>query len=295
MVKNANSGIIRKAWGGLVSFSRLVKIEHSVFALPFAYSGMVMAAGGWPGWRVFLLVTVAMVAVRSFAMAVNRLADLPFDRENPRTQGRPLVTGEVSVASARRIAVLTALVFVLASAGLNTLVLALSPVALILAGGYSYTKRLTFLCHYWLGAVLGLSPLAGWLAVVPAFHLAPVLLGLGVTFWVAGFDILYATQDVDFDRAHGLRAVPARFGIPAALAIAAFSHANTAIFFLLAGWAANAGWPYYLVAAAIGAVLAYEHTLVKPDDLRRVNTAFFTVNGVVAVMIFVGVLLDLWL
>ncbi len=288
-------GFATAAWQGFVSFARLVKIEHSVFALPFAYCGMVMAAGGWPGWRVFILVTVAMVAMRSFAMIVNRLADLPFDRRNPRTQERPLVTGAVSVRSARRMALATALVFVLAAAGLNTLVLSLTPVALILAGGYSYAKRFTFLCHYWLGAVLGLAPVAGWLAVVPAFHMAPVLLGLGVTFWVAGFDILYATQDVDFDRQAGLRAIPARFGIPTALAIAAFSHANTAVFFLLAGWAGNAGWPYYLVAGIIGAVLAYEHTLVRPDDLRRVNTAFFTVNGVVAIMIFAGVLLDLWL
>lgn len=280
---------------GLTSFARLVKIEHSVFALPFAYAGMVMAARGWPGWRIFLLVTVAMVAVRSFAMAVNRLVDLPLDRQNPRTQNRPLVTGEISVASARVMTLVAAVIFVLACAGLNTLVSALSPVALILAGGYSFTKRFTFLCHYWLGAVLGLAPVAGWLAVTASFDLAPVLLGLGVTFWVAGFDILYATQDQAFDRAHGLHAIPARMGLPSALALAAFSHANTAIFFLLAGWAAGAGWPYYLVAAAIGAVLAYEHTLVRPDDLSRVNTAFFTVNGVVAVMIFAGVLLDLWL
>lgn len=286
---------IKGVWHHLVAFSRLVKIEHSIFALPFAYCGMVMAAGGWPGWRVFLLITVAMVAVRSFAMVVNRLADLPYDRRNPRTQGRPLVTGEVSVSSARYMALVTGAVFVLACAGLNMLALSLSPVALILAGGYSYTKRFTFLCHYWLGTVLGLAPVAGWLAVTASFHIAPVLLGLGVTFWVAGFDILYATQDVEFDRKVGLHAIPARFGIPAALSIAAFSHANTAIFFLLAGWAWGAGWPYYLVAALIGAILAYEHTLVRPDDLRRVNTAFFTVNGVVAIMIFAGVLLDLWM
>ena len=276
-------------------FARMVKIEHSVFALPFAYVGCLWAANGWPGWRVFLLVTVAMVAVRSFAMAVNRLADLPFDRANPRTANRPLVTGEISPRAVKCIILATALVFVAAAAGLNVTVLALSPVALIVAGGYSYAKRFTWLCHFWLGATLGLAPLGGWLAVTGSLTPAPVLLALGVTFWVAGFDILYALQDADFDRDVGLYSIPAVFGTETALALSGFCHASTAIHFVMAGWVAGMGWAYGLTAVGIAVVLAYEHVVVKPRDLSKLGLAFFTLNGLIALALLAGVLADQWL
>ena len=280
-------------WRKTVLLARMVKIEHSIFALPFAYLGMVWAAGGWPGWKIFLALTLAMVAVRSFAMAVNRLVDLPIDSRNPRTLARPLVTGEIGVFETRVFIIASALVFVGACALLNPLCLALSPLALVWSGLYSFTKRFTRLCHFFLGSVLGLAPLAGWLAVSPAMELAPVLLGLGVIFWVGGFDILYACQDVDFDRQEKLHSLPAVSGVPAALALSTFSHAVTAVFFLLAGWAAGAGLIYAATCVAVAAILQFEHRLISTEDMSRVNLAFFTMNGFVAVFLFAGAVLDM--
>ncbi len=279
-------------WRKTVLLARMVKIEHSIFALPFAYLGMIWAAGGWPGWKIFLTLTLAMVAVRSFAMAVNRLADLPIDSRNPRTLTRPLVTGEVGVLETRVFIAASAFVFIAACALLNPLCLALSPLALLWSALYSFTKRFTRLCHFFLGSVLGLAPLAGWLAVSPVVEPAPVLLGLGVTFWVGGFDILYACQDVDFDRAENLHSLPAANGVPTALALSTFSHAVTALFFLLAGWAAGAGLIYAGVCLVVAAILQFEHRLISPDDMSRVNLAFFTMNGFVAVFLFAGAVLD---
>ncbi len=283
---------MRSIWTTTVLLARMVKIEHSIFALPFAYLGMLWAAGGWPEGRVFGFLTLAMVAVRSFAMAMNRLLDLRFDAENPRTRTRPLVTGEVSVRQTVVFVAVCAAVFVGACWGLNPLCLALSPVALLWSALYSLTKRFTFLCHFFLGSVLGLAPLAGWLAVTPHVAIAPVLLALGVMLWVGGFDILYACQDEDFDRRHGLHSLPARMGVPTALALSTFSHAVTGIFFLLAGWAAGAGVIYAGFCAGVVAILLYEHRLISATDLSRVNLAFFTLNGFVAVLLFAGAVLD---
>ncbi len=273
--------------------ARMVKIEHSVFALPFAYIGAFVAAGGWPGWRVFIFLTVAMVAIRSFAMSMNRILDLPIDRLNPRTADRPLVTGEITLPQAWVFSATTAGVFILACAGMNLTALALSPAALLWSGFYSLTKHWTWLCHFVLGSVLGLAPVAGWIGYQPELSLVYLLYFFGVLFWVAGFDILYSCQDVEFDRDQGLHSVPVRFGVPTALTLSAFSHVNSAVFFLLAGMAAGLGWLYFLFWGVVAAVLAWEHTLVKPDDLSRVNLAFFTLNGFIAIFLFLGVLLDL--
>lgn len=277
----------------LITFARMVKIEHSIFALPFAYIGAFLAADGWPGWRVFIFLTTAMVAVRSFAMAANRLADLDIDRQNPRTQGRELVTGAISLGRARLFTALAGLIFVLACAGLNWWCFALSPLALFWSAFYSLTKRFTWLSHFVLGSVLGLAPIAGWLGVTPEFTVAQAAFFFGVTFWVAGFDLLYACQDADFDRGQGLRSVPADKGIATALTMAAFSHVTASLFFLLGGFAAGVGWVYYPVWAIVAAILAWEHTLIAENDMSRVNTAFFTANGVVSVALFAGVLLSL--
>ncbi len=274
-------------------YAGFVKIEHSVFALPFAYMGLFLAKRGWPGLQAFALLTVAMVAVRSFAMGVNRLADVRYDRMNPRTQMRELVSGALGLREAALFVAGCAVVFVLACWGLNRLCLVLSPVVLVWAGLYSFTKRFTWLCHVFLGSVLGLAPVAGWLAVTPEFSLATVLLGLGVTFWVAGFDVLYACQDAAFDKQMGLRSMPVRFGVGTALSLAGLMHANAVVFFALAGWAAGLGGYYYTFLGLTAFLLTVEHQLIAEDDLSRINVAFFTLNGVIAASLFLGVLADL--
>ena len=276
-------------------FARMVKIEHTVFALPFAYMGAFLAAGGLPGWRAAFFLTVAMFAVRSFAMSVNRLLDLRFDRANPRTASRPLVTGELSVRACILLTLGCAVLFIAACAGLNPLCLALSLPALAWSALYSLTKRFTWLCHFMLGTVLGLAPIAGWISVRPEFSTASFLLATGVTFWVAGFDILYSAQDMEFDREHALHSAPVRFGLGPALLLSTFSHVNAALFFLYGGLAAGLGWIYVAVWGAAAAVLLWEHTLVSEHDLSRVNTAFFTMNGFVALSLFAGAAADLFL
>ncbi|MBU1248430.1 MAG: putative 4-hydroxybenzoate polyprenyltransferase [Proteobacteria bacterium] len=281
---------MNKIWQDTVVVCRMIKIEHSIFALPFAYTGLFLASGGRPGWGAFVLLTIAMVAVRSFAMGVNRVVDLRFDRMNPRTQRRPLVTGELSVRFTLIFLAITALIFIAACAGLNLACFWLSFPALAWSGLYSFTKRFTPWCHFFLGSVLGLAPVAGWLAFDPVLTLPAVLLFCGVTCWVAGFDLLYACQDVEFDRKVGLYSMPALFGVETALAVSSFSHAITGAFFLLAGWAAGLGAIYFLVTGFCCAVLVWEHLLIKADDMSRVNMAFFTLNGGISMAIFGGVI-----
>jgi 4-hydroxybenzoate polyprenyltransferase len=292
---------------------RMIKIEHSVFALPFAFTGAFLAArpvlpvgssmgspvtgaAQWtmPGWDVLLPLTIAMIAVRSFAMAYNRLADVDIDSLNPRTQNRPLVTGELSVAFTKRFIFACMLVFTTACAALNTTCLLLSPVALAWSAFYSHTKRFTPMCHFVLGSVLGLAPVAGWLAVSPS-HLgySAVLLFFAVSFWVAGFDILYACQDAAFDRSQGLFSLPASQGVPRALFASSWTHGAAALLFPMAGWYAGLGVIYSVVALLVGGILVWEHKLIKAEDLSRVNVAFFTLNGVIAVFVFLGAWADL--
>ena len=283
-------------FGQFGDICRMIKIEHSVFALPYAWAGAFLAARGVPSARSLIFLTIGMIAARSFAMAFNRLADLPFDRDNPRTQQRPLVTGVISQKQTWAFCALMAIIFIAACAALNTVCLWLAVPALLFAAIYSLLKRFTALCHFWLGATLGLAPLAGWLSVNPAsLGLAPVLLFWAVTFWVAAFDIYYAFQDMDFDVAFELHSVPASFGPDTALTLAAFSHAMTSIFLLLAGFAAGLSWPWYVVWFGISVMLLVEHRLMKPQDLRHVNTAFFTINGIISPVVLAGVLLGIYI
>lgn len=284
----------KKFLAKLKLFCSMVKIEHSVFALPFAYIGLFWSAKGWPGLKNFLLLTLAMVAVRSFAMTVNRLADLKFDAKNPRTQDRPLVSGDLTLKEGYVFLIITAFIFILACLGLNNLCFYLSFPALFWASFYSFSKRFTWLCHFLLGSVLGLAPVAGWIAYNPGFALAPILLGLGVLFWVAGFDILYSLQDIEFDQQEGLFSIPACFGKKAGIAFAKFSHGIAFLFFILAGLANISGWMYFLGVLVIGIILFIEHRLISPTDLRRINLAFFTLNGFIAIFLFFIVLGDLY-
>jgi len=276
------------------AFCLLVKIEHSVFALPFAYIGLFWSAKGWPGWKSFLFLTLAMVSVRSFAMVANRLADLKFDAKNPRTQDRPLVSGKISVKEGYLYLGGAALIFILACLGLNKLCFYLSFPALIWSAGYSFSKRFTWFCHFILGSVLGLAPIAGWIAYKPEFALPPVLLGLGVMFWVAGFDILYSLQDIQFDQQEKLFSVPACFGLEAGFGFAMLSHFIAFLFFLLAGYAFSSGYIYFLGLLLVGIVLSIEHKIISPKDLSKINLAFFTLNGFIAIFLFLIVLFDLY-
>lgn len=280
----------------IADICRMIKIEHSIFALPYAWAGSFLAARGLPPLWPLLWLTVAMVAVRSFAMTYNRIADLEFDAANPRTQLRPLVTGAISVAQARIFCGLAAAIFIAACACLNLICLALSLPALLFAAAYSWLKRFSPLCHFWLGATLGLAPLAGWLAIQPhALGIAAIMLFFAVTFWVGAFDVYYAFQDLEFDRTAGLHSLPADFGGATALALAAFSHVMTVIFLLLTGLTAGLGWPWYALCAACAVLLLWEHTLVKPDDLRHVNMAFFTLNGIISPLVLAGIIAGLYL
>ncbi|MFP4213412.1 MAG: UbiA-like polyprenyltransferase [Desulfohalobiaceae bacterium] len=273
-------------------FARMVKLEHSVFALPFALIGFFLAASGHMAWAKLVLLVIAMVAIRTWAMAMNRILDRDLDAQNPRTQDRPLVTGEISLRQAWILSLATALVFVLACLGLNLLCFVLAWPVLLWSALYSLSKRLTWLAHFWLGSVLGLAPVAGWLAYEPVFTLPAVLFGLGVLFWVAGFDILYSCQDMEVDQKLGLGSAPVRLGLQQALFLSALCHVNTVLFFLLAGWASGLGWLYFSVWLIISIILLWEHGLVSPGDLSRLNTAFFSLNGLVAVLLFLGVILD---
>ena len=289
-------------------FLELIKFEHTIFALPFAYVGMLLAARAafdagrsspWPTWREFLWITVAMAAARTLAMGVNRLVDRALDARNPRTAGRPLVTGRVTLSTAVVGTALSAGVLVFAAARLGPLPLLLLPGALIFLLGYSYTKRFTWLSHFILGFTDGLAPMGAWVAVrgslfAPADWPAWLLLA-AVTLWIGGFDLIYACQDVEFDRAAGLHAIPARFGIAAALRLARFCHAAVVGLLALLGAGVGLAWPYWLAWAAIVGLLSYEHRLVRPDDLSRLNVAFFNVNGYISLTFFAGVLGALWM
>lgn len=269
---------------------RMIKIEHSVFALPFAYSGSFLAAHGWPGFKVMLPLTIAMISIRTFAMTMNRIIDLKYDRANPRTKDRILVTKSIPLKDAKIFATGSVIVFLISTATINNLCLALAPIAIFLAWIYSYTKYATSLCHFTLGAVLGLAPYAGWLAVEPSFSIIPLQLFLGVLFWVAGFDIIYATQDSDFDKKYGINSIPACYGTKTSLAISSFCHINTIIFLFLVGISAGLSFPWYIGLSIMATILFYEHYIISPKDFSQVNTAFFTLNAYAGLVFFISVM-----
>lgn len=266
-----------------------IKFEHTVFALPFAYLAMLLAAGGWPGWRTLAWVTVAMAGARTCAMAANRVIDRAIDARNPRTAGRHLPRGLLRVAELSALAAAGAAVMFTAAWMLNPLCLTLAPLALAFLVGYSYTKYFTWTSHWILGFTDGIAVGGGWIAVTGRFETPALVLWFAVTVWIAGFDLIYACQDVEFDRTSGLHSVPARFGVAAALQLARIDHLLTAAALAAAGWMTGLGVLYWIGWLAIVALLAYEHSLVRADDLSRLNVAFFNVNGYVAVIALASV------
>ncbi|MHB8302390.1 MAG: UbiA-like polyprenyltransferase [Acidobacteriaceae bacterium] len=279
--------------GRLRTTLEMIKWEHSIFALPFALTGAMLAARGFPPWRVLFWIVVCMIAARSAAMAFNRWADAEIDRQNPRTAMRAIPAGLVSRRFTAGFTIVSAAIFVLAAGRLNHLTLALSPVALLIVFGYSYAKRFTPWSHLLLGLALGIAPSAAWIAVRGSLDPRVLVLTLAVLFWVAGFDVLYACQDYEHDVRVGLNSVPQAFGLDAAFWIARAMHA--CMLGLLA-WLIvlfSLGWISIVGVALVAAMLLYEHTLVSPRDLRRMNAAFFTINGVISFVFFVAVAADL--
>jgi 4-hydroxybenzoate polyprenyltransferase len=269
--------------GRAVAYGRMVKLSHSVFALPFALASAVLAGGGSVPARTLLWIVVAMIGARSAAMGFNRLADQAIDARNPRTANRELPRGVLSRASVWAFVVASAALLVVAAAMLNPLCLALAPVALAVVFGYSYTKRFTSLSHVVLGLALAIAPVGAWLAVRGRFDATPIVLGLGVLCWVAGFDTIYSCQDAAFDRDAGLHSLPARLGVAGALRLARVFHVIAAVH-LFALYRLEPLHPIYLAGvAAVVCGLVYEHSLVRADDLSRVDAAFFLVNGWISV------------
>jgi 4-hydroxybenzoate polyprenyltransferase len=265
----------------------MIKFEHSVFALPFALVGALLAArvdGALPTWRQILWIVVAMVGARSAAMTINRIADIEYDGRNPRTANRALPKGELSVGFAWVFTIVASGVLVLAAWQLNPLALKLSPVALAILFFYSYTKRFTALSHLVLGFCLGISPAAAWIAIRGSLDPRILILCAAVTLWVGGFDVLYACQDVEFDKFAGLHSIPKKLGIARALLVARVMHVAMVALLAWLAWSFQLAWPAWAGIAVVAALLAYEHSLVKPNDLSKMNAAFFAVNGYISLL-----------
>lgn len=280
-------------------FLELIKFEHTLFALPFAYLGMLLAAGGWPGWRLFFWISVAMAAARTVAMGFNRIADRVIDARNPRTANRPLVTGRISLTTAWGGTLLAGLVLGVAAWQLGPLPLRLLPGAVLFLLGYSFTKRFTWLSHFVLGFTDGLAPVGAWVAVrgslFTAADLPAWLLLAIVTLWIGGFDLIYACQDEDCDRRDGLYSIPARFGARTALGLSVGCHILTLLLLVCLGWSMHLGWFYWLGIVVVAALLTWEHLLVKVDDLSQINLAFFNINSFISLTLLLAVLGALYL
>lgn len=278
----------------IIILLEMIKIEHTVFALPFAFMGALLGARGFPSGPQAFYILLAMVGARSAAMAFNRLVDARVDALNPRTADRALPRGLISRRTTIIFIAASSLLFLWAAGRLNPLCRTLAPFALIAVFFYSYTKRFTWASHFFLGGALGLAPLGGWIAVRGEAGLVPLVLGGAVLLWVAGFDILYSLQDEEFDRAAGLFSLPARLGRVESLKIARSLHLGAALGFFLCGWLADLKWVYWGALGLAGLLLVWEHRLISPSDLSRLQQAFLTLNGLVGLLLSLGTLFSVW-
>lgn len=282
-------GILRK----IRIYSEVVRLPHTVFALPFAFTGALMAARGVPSLYTLFWIGVAMLGARTGAMAFNRWADASIDAANPRTRGRPLPRGIVGKGQVLALSVFSYALLVYAAYRLNPLCFKLSPLAVFITAFYSYTKRFTWASHLVLGLALSLAPLGAWMAVAGRLEVPSLYLGLAVLFWVAGFDILYALQDLEFDRSFGLYSIPRYLGVRFSLYLSRAFHCLTLFFLFLAGEGGSLGWVYKGGLALVALLFVYEHSLVKPDDLSKLDMAFFNMNGYISVSVFLFTFLDI--
>lgn len=275
-------------------FLAMVDFGHTLFGLPFAYLGAFLALKELPGWGQLWWITVAMVSARTAALCLNRIIDRRLDRANPRTSNWVLAAGRLQVSRVWIIALIFFALLFYAAAQLNPLCLKLAPLAVIILWLYSYTKRFTWWCHLLLGIAIGIGPVGGWMAITGSFDWEPFLLGWAVACWIAGFDTMYACQDIEFDRANKLYSIPARFGESGALLFSALFHFFTLVFLLLNGLVLKLGYWYYSGVMIVMLILAYEHWIVRPGDLSRVNLASFKINRYVGLIVFVMTLLDIF-
>ncbi len=267
-----------------------IRFEHTVFALPFAYMAILLAAGGWPGWGPALLVTGAMAGARTGAMAANRLIDARIDARNPRTADRALVTGQMRRTEMVILALSGFAVLVVCAAFLHPLALALSPLAIVVVTIYPYAKRFTYFSHAFLGLADSIAAAGAWIAIAGGLDGRGGLLALAMAFWIAGFDIIYACQDIAVDRAQGLHSVPARFGIATALWVSRLCHLATVLALVGLGLSADLSWPFWIGVAVVGGLLVYESALVRPNDLSRLQKAFFDLNGYISLALLAAVI-----
>ncbi|GIP37473.1 4-hydroxybenzoate octaprenyltransferase [Paenibacillus sp. J31TS4] len=278
-------------------FLEMIKIEHTVFALPFAYMGALLGAyvmnGELPSWGQIGWITLAMVGARSAAMGLNRVIDRVIDKKNPRTAGRAIPAGLLSSKEVYLFIIVSFVLLFVAASKLSTLALQLMPIAVFMTVFYSYTKRFTWLCHLFLGLTIALAPLGGWVAVTGSVNLTALVFYFTIAFWTAGFDVIYACQDMEFDQKEGLHSIPSRFGIAQSLALAKVFHLVMGIGLIALYFMTDLSWWYFTGIMIAYFLLIYEHLLVSPKDLSKLNTAFFTMNGVLSIVVFAFTLLDL--
>jgi 4-hydroxybenzoate polyprenyltransferase len=272
----------------------LIRFEHTLFALPFAAAGALLGANGLPTLRQVGLILLCMVTARSAAMAYNRIVDRDIDARNSRTAGREIPAGKITVRFASAFTAVMSVMFMVGAYLLNPLAAILSPVALVIAFGYSHAKRISAAAHVWLGVALAIAPVGAWIAVTGKLALAPMVIAAAVICWLIGFDTLYALQDLDFDREAGLHSVPVRFGEQGALVIARISHVAMFIVLCCLPLTTNLGWPYWVAVSGVGGLLAYEHVVMDPSDIRKVNLAFFNCNVAISFLLMFGILVSLY-
>lgn len=274
---------------------KMIKFQHSIFALPFALSSFFVATQGQINWISLLWIILAMVTARNAAMSFNRIVDRDIDAQNPRTESREIPSGKLSLGFAKGFCVINCLLFVLIAYQFNPLTFILSPAALMIVLGYSLTKRFTHATQLFLGLSLGIAPIATWIAMTGQLSAYALYLGAGVFFWVAGFDLIYSCLDENFDRQNNLKNLVVKWGTAKALWIARLFHVFTLILFVFSGWSLQMGWVYYTGLGLMSLLMIYEHNLVKPSDLSKLNMAFFTMNGYVSILFLVTTLLELYL
>ncbi|RMF97525.1 MAG: 4-hydroxybenzoate octaprenyltransferase [Candidatus Schekmanbacteria bacterium] len=278
-----------------IEFLKDIKIEHTLFALPFAITSMFMAIDSLPEIKLFFWIILAMVGARSWAMAFNRIVDAEYDRKNERTKNRAIPAGRLSKKQMFFYAFIALLIFEISAYEINHLAFLLSPLAIFIISFYSFTKRFSYFSHFFLGLSLAIAPVGAWVAVKEEISLISILLGCAVLFWTAGFDILYSLQDIEFDKKEGLYSFPVKFGIEKSLLTARIMHAIMILFLIILSYPAALGRFYILGIVLCGIFIAYEHFIVKPSDLSRINQAFFTVNAVVSVAIMIFTIADIFL